>query len=131
MAHFAHKLQTVLKKTNTKRIIMFVIAISLFFSAIYIVKALLPAPSDGQSQTSEKDYTVLTLALYQSYNYVQEDTVYEFKYVLGGQTYLLQVTSEGQTSNYAAVSGATYNPFDLKVTIYSATERMLVVHVTP
>ena len=125
MTHSTHNLQALSKKNSFKKIVIFIIAVGLFFSAIYLTKTLISTPSD-QPQTSES-YT-LTLARYQTRNYTREDTIYEFKYVPEG---LLQVTSNGQTSTYAAVTGATYNSFDLKITIYSVTEKTLVIYITP
>jgi hypothetical protein len=115
---------------DTKIVITFILAVSIFFSGIYIINTLPPTTSDKQPQPTENQ-TALTIALYQSQSYTQGNTTYEFRYVSGGQGNILQVTSEGQTTSHAAISGATPNPFNLKVTIHSATENIIVLHITP
>jgi len=115
------------KVFDVKKVVIFVVAVCLFFSALFVTERLLSNVSD-RPQTSE-DTTVLTLALYQSLYHTQGDVTYEFRYVAGGQGNLVQVSLGGESVSYAAVSGSKLNPFDLKVTIYSATERMCVLHI--
>jgi len=129
MVSFVQGVQASAKGVYVKKVMIFVIAVGLFFSALYVTQILLSAPSD-QPKPSENDNTILTLALYQPLYYTNGDATYEFRYVSGGQRNLLQVTLEGESVSYAAIPGSTPNPFDLKVTIYSATEKMLVLHIT-
>jgi hypothetical protein len=128
MGFFAREVQVSSEKFTVKNMFILIAIIGVLSLSICI-GALFLAPS-GPSKPSE-NYTVLTLVLYQSTQYTQEDTTYEFSYVSGGQGNLLQVNSNGQTLSYAAVPGTTPNPFDLKVTIYSATEQMIVLYIIP
>ncbi|MCL2134393.1 MAG: hypothetical protein FWH37_02400 [Candidatus Bathyarchaeota archaeon] len=113
---------------DVKKLVAFVTVVCLFFSFIVIAEKWLSS-STNNSQSSD-DYVVLTLALYQTFDYTQNGVRYEFRYVSGGQGNLVQVSLDGQTVSYAAVSGAKYDLFDLTITIYSATDQMLVLHVT-
>ncbi|MGD6809017.1 MAG: hypothetical protein ACQCN3_04890 [Candidatus Bathyarchaeia archaeon] len=125
-----HRQTSLKQELNTKKIVTLIIVVTLFLSAFYFAVTVLPNLL-SESPNNSENYAVLTIALYQSTNYTQAGTNYEFRYVSGGQANLLQVTSEGQTQNYSAFTGATYNPFGLKVTIFSATESILVLHITP
>jgi hypothetical protein len=128
MVSFDREVKVSPEKFNTKQVFILIAIIGVFSLSICI-GALFLTTFTGTSKPSE-DYTVLTLVLYQSAQYTQEGTTYEFSYVSGGQGNLLQVHSNGQTMSYAAVPGTTPNPFNLKVAIYSATEQMLVLHIT-
>ncbi len=79
-------------------------------------------PSDGK--------TALTVALYQTVSYSHQGTDYEFRYIPAGQGNLLEVSSGGQTQNFAAVAGATYTSGTLKVTITFADDRVINLQVT-
>jgi hypothetical protein len=130
MVSFFRGVQTLPEKPfDLKKIVALILVLSLAFAAFYLIGTSLSNQSE-QPQNSD-NYTVLTFALYQSVNYTQNDRTYEFRYASGGQANLLQVTSEGQTSSYSAFAGATYTPFGLKVTIFSATDSIIVLHVTP
>ncbi|MCL2642561.1 MAG: hypothetical protein FWD52_03480 [Candidatus Bathyarchaeota archaeon] len=130
MVHLIRRIQTSTKKGTFKKIFAFAIIVILFFSSILTIEALL-SPSSNKPKPSE-NVTVLTLALYQSIDYTEGGKIYEFKYMPGGQGNLLQISTDGQTPiSYAAIPGATYNPFNLKITIYSANEKMLVLHIAP
>ncbi len=131
MLRFSRGSQKLPEKTsNIKKIISLILVISIASSAFYLIVTSLPNLFSESPKNSE-NYTVLTFALYQSVNYTQNSINYEFRFVSGGQANLLQVSSEGQTLSYSAFAGATYTPFGLKVTIFSATENMIVLHVAP
>jgi len=129
MVNFLCGIQMSPKKFNVSHMLVFIVLVVLFSLTVYF-GALLLSDSSESSQPSV-DYTVLTLVLYQSTQYQQGDIMYEFSYVLGGQGRLLHVYSEGQSISYVAVPGAVHNVFDLKITIYSANEKMLVLHIIP
>ncbi|MDR2700791.1 MAG: hypothetical protein LBC12_08405 [Nitrososphaerota archaeon] len=129
MDSIIREIQLTQKNINTNKMFIFITIVIVFSLALYIGTLSLSTPTK-QPQTSE-NYTVLTFVLYQSTSYTYDDVTYEFKYVPGVQTNLLQVLSKEQFTNYPAISGATYTPFNLTVTIYSANENMIVLHITP
>ncbi|MCL2288664.1 MAG: hypothetical protein FWC33_05800 [Candidatus Bathyarchaeota archaeon] len=121
------KVQMSSKKFSVQYVLVFIILVGAFSLTIYF--GALFIPNSSESSKPSENYAVLTLALYQSTTYVQGDAVYEFSYVSSGQRNLLLVASDGQSESYMAVPGTSLNPFDLKITIYSANEKMIVLHV--
>jgi hypothetical protein len=129
MVNCVPKVQNLSKKLNIKYVLVFIILVSVFSLAVYLGALFITAPSE--SAKPSENYDVLTLALYQSTNYMQGDFTYEFRYVTSGQNNLLLVTFEGQSESYLAVPGSSPNPFGLKVTISSANERLIVLYIAP
>ena len=128
MPSFSRELETLPKMPVFKKIILIIIVVAVALSAVILVGPLLTNLFSGSQNSS--DYTVLTFALYQTVPYNQAGVDYEFSYVSAGPGNLLQVSSEGETSSYAAFAGANYQPFDLHVIIVSAND-VIVLQVAP
>jgi hypothetical protein len=123
--------QALTKSPNNNKLIVIIILVGILISAIIIAGNSMTNLFPKETSSQEPEGTTLTLALYQAGNYSHQGTEYELRYVSAGQGNLLLVSSEGQTQSYAAAAGATYIPWNLKITIISATENMIVLHVTP
>ncbi|MCW4023842.1 MAG: hypothetical protein NWF01_02265 [Candidatus Bathyarchaeota archaeon] len=110
---------------DIKKAIIIVLLVSIAIFAIILVGMTLTKPAQDGNPTT------LTFALYQSVTYNHNDTNYELKYEPAGQANLLIVNSQGQSFNYPAVAGAAYDTLGIRVTIISATQELIVVHVAP
>ncbi|MCL2691172.1 MAG: hypothetical protein FWE56_02825 [Candidatus Bathyarchaeota archaeon] len=128
MVHLTHGVRSLIRKRNVTKIMAIAIILILVFSSLYLAGSIFLRPPNQQPSTSENGDT-LNIALNQTRDYTHKGTTYEFKYLPGKQ---LQISTKGKTPLiYAAITGTTYNPFNLKVTIYSANENQLIIYITP
>lgn len=117
------------KMLNTKKLVALILVITSVLFIFYLAEPSLIGYLSQEHKDSEKT-DVLSMALYQSVNYRYADLEYQFRYLPAGQGKLLTVSSGSETLNYPALPGATYSPFNLKVTITSATENLIIIQIT-
>jgi hypothetical protein len=124
MVHLTHGIRSLFRKRVVMKLMAIIIIVILMVSSLYIAGSLFFKPSENGD--------TLKINLNQTRDYTRKGVTYEFKYVSTSTGNQLQVSTNGKTPiSYAAVTGATYNPFDLKITINSANANQLDIHIAP